>query len=92
MKDRLNKISVLYSEHQMAEAEALIEELLQTDEKNDELYFWLGKVFYRKQEWGKAINAFNKVLELNPEHPDAQSQIDMANNILGYFTPDMFNP
>jgi len=31
-------------------------------------------------------------LENEPENQEAKSGIEMAGNILGYFTPDMFNP
>jgi len=44
------------------------------------------------QKWGDAINDFASVLENNPDHAEAKSRMKMAENILGYFTPDMFNP
>lgn len=90
--DQIKLIESYFQSNQMDEAGHLLEELIKTDASNEELYFWLGKVYYKKQEWGSAINAFQKVLEINPEHADAKSQIDMAYNILGYFNPDMFNP
>jgi hypothetical protein len=31
-------------------------------------------------------------LELDPDNPEAKSGLEMARSILGYFTPDMFNP
>ena len=92
MKEKLGRISEFLKSNQLDEARQLIAELLQEDASNEELYFFLGQIYYKKQEWGSAINAFNKVLEINPKHTDAQSQIDMTNSILGYFTPDMFNP
>lgn len=92
MKEGLNKIETFYNSHQLEEAIVLIDELLQVNDENEELYFWKGKVHYKRQEWGKAINSFNKVMEINPNNRDAQSQIDMAKSILGFFTPDMFNP
>jgi hypothetical protein len=44
------------------------------------------------QKWGDAMNDYSSVLELNPDHLEAKSGLEMARNILGYFTPDMFNP
>jgi hypothetical protein len=32
------------------------------------------------------------VLELQPENQEAKTGLEMAKSILGYFTPDMFNP
>lgn len=91
--DRQSKqIEQLYTSNQSQKALEFIEKLIQKDPENDELHFCQGKIYYQKQEWGRAINAFQKALEINPDHPEARSQIDMAKSILGYFTPDMFNP
>ena len=92
LEDQIQLVKNYLQSNQMNEAGQLLENLIKENDPNEELYFWLGKVCYKKQEWGNAINAFQKVLDLNPEHKDAQSQIDMAYNILGYFNPDMFNP
>ncbi|MGV8096389.1 MAG: tetratricopeptide repeat protein [Mangrovibacterium sp.] len=90
--DELSKIDQLYRSDQLEKAEELIHTTLQTYPENADLHFWLGKIYYRKQEWGKAINQFQQVLEIDPSYPGAKEQIQMANSILGYFTPDMFNP
>jgi hypothetical protein len=44
------------------------------------------------QKLGDAINDYSSVLELDPDNSEAKSGLQMAQNILGYFTPDMFNP
>ena len=51
-----------------------------------------GRIHYKMQNWGEAMNDFSSVLELEPDNPEAKSGFEMAQNILGYFTPDMFNP
>jgi len=51
-----------------------------------------GRVHYKMQKWGEAMNDYSFVLELEPDNPEAKSGLEMAQNILGYFTPDMFNP
>ncbi len=51
-----------------------------------------GKIFYKMQKWGDAINDFSSVLEFEPQNQEAKSGLKMAENILGFFTPDMFNP
>jgi len=51
-----------------------------------------GRIHYKMQNWGMAMNDFSSVLELEPDNPEAKSGLKMAQNILGYFTPDMFNP
>jgi len=51
-----------------------------------------GHIYYKMQNWGEAMNDYTSVLELDPENSEAKSGKEMAINILGYFTPDMFNP
>ncbi len=92
MTEELNHIKRQVESNQLEEALLQIEHLLHQQPICAELYYLQGQILYKQQQWGRAINAFNQVLELEPNHTDAQSQIDMANNILGYFTPDMFNP
>lgn len=90
--DKIEKIDRLMREGSLQEAERLAGEALKVKPEDAGLHFRMGQIFYRKQEWGKAINAFQRALELNPAYPGAKEQIQMANAILGYFTPDMFNP
>lgn len=92
MTEELNHIKKQVKLNLLDEALLLIEHGLHQRPSCAELYYLQGQIFYKLQQWGQAINAFNRVLEIDPNHPDAQSQIDMANSILGYFTPDMFNP
>lgn len=51
-----------------------------------------GDIFYKMQQWGDAMNDFTSVLEIEPDNAEAKSKLELARNILGYFTPDMFNP
>ncbi|MEN6452755.1 MAG: tetratricopeptide repeat protein [Prolixibacteraceae bacterium] len=90
--DEFEKIDRLIQEGNLQEADRLTGEVLAESPENAGLHFRMGQIHYRKQEWGKAINQFQRVLELDPSWPGAKEQIQMANAILGYFTPDMFNP
>jgi len=92
MTEKLNHIRTQIESNQLEVALWLIENLLGEQTNCAELYYLQGQIYYKRQQWGLAINAFNRVLEIDPAYPNAQSQIDMANSILGYFTPDMFNP
>ncbi len=92
MTEELNHIKKQVQLNLLEEALLLIEQALLQRPNCAELYYLQGQIYYKQQQWGRAINAFNRVLEIDPNHPNAQSQIDMANSILGYFTPDMFNP
>ncbi|MGQ7869275.1 tetratricopeptide repeat protein [Sunxiuqinia sp. sy24] len=92
MREELQRITELMDTSQLEQAQQQLIHLIEQQADCAQLHYLLGQTYYRQQQWGKAINAFNEVLALEPNHPDAQSQIDMANSILGYFTPDMFNP
>lgn len=50
------------------------------------------RIHYKMQRWGKAMNDYASALEIDPENQEAKSGMEMAKSILGYFTPDMFNP
>jgi len=51
-----------------------------------------GRIYYKMQKWGNAMNDYATVLEIDPNNQEAKTGLQMAKNILGYFTPDMFNP
>ena len=86
------KIQNLYELNQLEDAEKQAWKELDIHAGNPDLHFLLGRIYYKKQEWGRAINQFRRVLEIDPEYPEAKEQIEMVNTILGYFNPDMFNP
>jgi hypothetical protein len=51
-----------------------------------------GKLEQKFQNWGKAINAFSKVVELEPGNIEAQNHLHLIQNILNFWNPEMFNP
>jgi hypothetical protein len=51
-----------------------------------------GRIYYKMQRWGDAMNDYAAVIEIEPQNHEAKVGIEMSKNILGYFTPDMFNP
>ena len=58
---------------------------------------WVGKhpadeLLYADGKMTEALNKFNTVLRLNPDHRKAANYVIMINNILGYYCKDMFNP
>jgi hypothetical protein len=44
------------------------------------------------QNWGKAINAYLKVIEIEPGNAEAQNNLHMIQSILNFWNPEMFNP
>ncbi len=50
-----------------------------------ETYFHLANIFHLKGEIGKAIKAFNKVLNLEPSHTDASISLSVLYNDIGRY-------
>jgi nicotinate-nucleotide adenylyltransferase len=57
-----------------------------------ELYLERGKCYFRKNEWGSAINDFRKAEELAEDKTEARQYIEMAEEILEYRYKDIYNP
>lgn len=47
-------------------------ELLETDPQNGEYYYELGRSYAKVKSWERAIEAFNRSLELQPDNADAR--------------------
>ena len=57
-----------------------------------ELYLERGQCYFRKNEWGSAINDFRKAEELAEDKTEARQYIEMAEEILEYRYKDIYNP
>lgn len=59
--------------------------LLKTIDNNTDVtnaYCLLAKIYTRKQNYGAAINYYNKALELQPGNTDANTGIELIQNVL----------
>lgn len=92
MDKKGDKLNELYLANRIDEAYELAESIITENPDDADAHFVLGRIFYKKQEWGKAVNQFRRVLEIVPDHKEAQTQLEITNSILNYYTPDMFNP
>jgi hypothetical protein len=84
----------------------LVLELIRTEKANEaqkvfnevvpletvEYFMVKGKLEQKFQNWGKAINAYSKVIEIEPENTEAQNHLHLIQNILNFWNPEMFNP
>ena len=57
-----------------------------------QLYVERGKCFFRRNEWGSAINDFNRARKLDPENTEAEQFHDMVYEILAFRYKDIYNP
>ncbi|MCD7793576.1 MAG: nicotinate (nicotinamide) nucleotide adenylyltransferase [Alistipes sp.] len=60
--------------------------------ENTELYVERGKLHYRLNEWGAALNDFNRVLQLDDSHAEARQFAHMVQEILEFRYKDIYNP
>ena len=72
------------------EAQKVFNEIVPSE--TAEYYTVKGKLEQKFQNWGKAINAYSKVLELEPENIEARNHLQLIQNILNFWNPEMFNP
>ena len=90
MNEKLNHILELINAERSNEAQLIFNEIV-PDETVD--YFMVsGKLNQKFQSWGKAMNAYSKVIQLEPENTEAQNRIRMIQSILNFWNPEMFNP
>jgi hypothetical protein len=89
-KAKLNRVLQLIGEEKSKEAQILFNEII--PDETVEYSMVLGKLEQKFQNWGKALNAFGKVLRLDPENTEAKNRIKMIQSILNFWNPEMFNP
>ncbi|HAH25677.1 MAG TPA: hypothetical protein DCL77_18285 [Prolixibacteraceae bacterium] len=92
MSDTLNEAKALFDQHELAGSLEIVNRIIENDNENVDAFLLRARIHYKSQQWGKAMNDYCAVLEIEPGNAEAISGIEMAKSILGYFTPDMFNP
>lgn len=75
----------LFERGEYKKAQVLFAELVDDNDKNTEAYFYLANIFHIAGEIGKAIKAFQKVLELDPHHTDAAIGLSVLFNDIGRY-------
>lgn len=66
-------------------SEHIFTEIVESDERSSEAFFYLANIFHRRGEIGKAIKGFKKVLEINPNHTDASIALSVLYNDIGQY-------
>lgn len=88
--EKLEKVKQLIIAEKSIEARRIFKEIPK-DETVD-YYYTNGMLAQKFQNWGDAINAYSKVLELDPENIEAENNLHIIQNILNFWNPEMFNP
>lgn len=81
----LNKAKELFANNILKDSLVLLEDVVEINANNTEAYFYMGNIFHIKGQLGKAIKAFNKVLELDPSHTDASISLSVILNDIGHY-------
>jgi len=89
-KEKLNQVLHLINTEKSKEAQNLFNEIL--PEETVEYLMVSGKLEQKFQNWGKAMNAYSKVVQIDPENLEAKNRIKMIQSILNFWNPEMFNP
>ena len=66
--------------------------LLDAEPEQTELLVERGKIRYRRNEWGEALNDFNHALRIDAEHREAREFARMVQEILAFRYKDIYNP
>lgn len=88
----INELIQLVEQNELTKSLEILNEHIRENSTDVQALQLRGRINYKMQKWGDAMNDFSSVLELDADNPEAKSGLQMARNILGYFTPDMFNP
>lgn len=88
--DSLNQVLELLRVEKANEAKKIFNEIEPLE--NVEYLMVEGLLEQKFQNWGKAMNAFLKVLEIDPDNALAKNNLNMIQSILNFWNPEMFNP
>ena len=80
-----NTACELFKKNSLKKSFILFEEVTSLNPKNFEAYFYMGNIFHIQGQLGKAIKAFNKVIELDPNHTDAAISLSVILNDIGRY-------
>jgi len=82
----------LFEQNELTQALEILNQCISEKSIDIQALLLRARIYYKMQNWGDAMNDFAAVLDSDPDNPEAKTGLQMAKNILGYFTPDMFNP
>jgi hypothetical protein len=88
----ITELKKMVEQNELSKSLEILNEQIRVNSSNVQVLLLRGRVHYKMQNWGDAMNDYSSVLEFDTDNPEAKSGLEMARNILGYFTPDMFNP
>lgn len=58
---------------------------------DDEAWYTLGRLYWKAGQQGAAVTAYRHAVDINPKSP-ARHALELANDVLDFFNPDLLNP
>jgi len=86
------EVNQLFEQNELGKALEMLDNLIPENHSDIGLLLLRGRIYYKMQRWGDAMNDYAAVLDIESQNHEAKVGLEMSKNILGYFTPDMFNP
>ena len=68
-----------------------LDQMIESDPENAKYYIERGEWHYRHNEWGAALNDFQRAVKIDPEC-EAKNYIDLIQEILAFRYKDIYNP
>jgi tetratricopeptide (TPR) repeat protein len=85
LNDLIKKAKEAFQKNDLKTAGLLLNEVIEQNPNSTEGFFHLANVFHVRGELGKAIKAFQRVLELDPHHTDAAISLSVIYNDIGKY-------
>jgi tetratricopeptide (TPR) repeat protein len=85
LSDLLKKAKEALQKNDLKTASLFLHEVIEQNPQATEAFFYLANVFHIRGELGKAIKAFQRVLELDPHHTDAAISLSVIYNDIGKY-------
>jgi tetratricopeptide (TPR) repeat protein len=85
LSDLLKKAKEAFQKNDLKTASLFLNEIIEQNPNATEAFFYLANVFHVRGELGKAIKAFQRVLELDPHHTDAAISLSVIYNDIGKY-------
>lgn len=85
LNDLLKKAKDAFQKNDLKTSALFLNEIIEQNPNATEAYFCLANVFHVRGELGKAIKAFQRVLELDPLHTDAAISLSVIYNDIGKY-------
>lgn len=79
-KENIDKINNLIDKKQYDEALKFAEELLKENDKDAEIYYYIGNIYSSLKKYNESIEYYDKTIKLNPENKKAYNNRALSKN------------